>query len=152
MRSHNSCDSGWKFAYLSGRTKENYFSKTKIYFHKRTTPQLLGHIELQNMKIGEKTNLVDLPLFVWCMLTLALKFVSECSRLKSKFNHISLRWSLKKRKCVLYITILSHCFSFLVSWGRSALWGCKKWWHWYCKVAHRERSWCQQRRTGTLKG
>ena len=26
--------SGWKFAYLSG-----YFSKTKTYFHKKTTPQ-----------------------------------------------------------------------------------------------------------------
>ena len=39
------------------RSKENnHFSKTKIYFHKKTTPQLLGHIGLQNMKVGEKTN------------------------------------------------------------------------------------------------
>ena len=28
-----------------------------MYFHKKTTPQLLGHIGLQNMKVGEKTNL-----------------------------------------------------------------------------------------------
>ena len=121
MRSHNSCDSGWKFVYLSGRTKENYFSKTKIYFHKRTTPQLLGHIELQNMKIGEKTTLGDLPLFVWCMLTLALKFVSECSLFKSKFNHISLRWSLKKRKCVFiyYYTFSLFFFSSFVRALRS---------------------------------
>ena len=35
-----------------------------MYFHKKTTPQLLGHIGLQNMKVGEKTNLGDLPLLV----------------------------------------------------------------------------------------
>ena len=33
-------------------------------FHKKTTPQLLEHIGLQNMKVGVKTNLGDLPLFV----------------------------------------------------------------------------------------
>ena len=40
------------------RSNEKYhFSKTKIYFQKKkTTPQLLGHIWLQNMKVGEKTN------------------------------------------------------------------------------------------------
>ena len=27
------------------------------------------------MKVGEKTNLSDLPLFVWCILTLALKCI-----------------------------------------------------------------------------
>ena len=31
--------------------EKNHFSKTKIYFHKKTTPQLLGHIRLQNMTI-----------------------------------------------------------------------------------------------------
>ena len=53
-----------KFAYLSGRTKKIKFSKIKIIFYKKTTPQLLEHIGLQNMKVGEKTNLGDLPLFV----------------------------------------------------------------------------------------
>ena len=40
------------------RLNEKYrFSKNKIYFHKKkNTPQLLGHIVLQNMKVGEKTN------------------------------------------------------------------------------------------------
>ena len=33
-------------------------------FTQKTTPQLLEHIGLQNMKVGEKTNLGDLPLFV----------------------------------------------------------------------------------------
>ena len=37
--------------------EKNLSSKTKIYFHQKTTPQLLGHIGLQNMKVGEKTNL-----------------------------------------------------------------------------------------------
>ena len=56
MRSHNS-------GYIQGenlheRSNEKYhFSKTKKYiFTKKTTPQLLGHIGLQNMKVGEKTN------------------------------------------------------------------------------------------------
>ena len=39
------------------RLNEKYhFSKNEIYFHKKTIPQLLGHIGLQNMKVGEKTN------------------------------------------------------------------------------------------------
>ena len=58
---------------------------------------------------------------------ISLKFVAECSRLKSRFNHISLRWSLKKRKCGLYITTLFHCFSFPYFEGHSTLEGCKKW-------------------------
>ena len=56
--------------------EKTHFSETNIYFRKKTTPQLFGYIGLQNMKIGEKTNLSDLPLFVWCMLTLALKCLS----------------------------------------------------------------------------
>ena len=45
----------FKFAYLSGR-KKSHFSKTEIYFHKKTTPQLSGHVGLQNMKVGVKSN------------------------------------------------------------------------------------------------
>ena len=45
----------FKFAYLSGR-KKSYFSKTEIYFHKKTTPQLSRHAGLQNMKVGVKSN------------------------------------------------------------------------------------------------
>ena len=37
-------------------SEKSHFSKTKIYFHKKTTPQLLEHIGLQSMKVGEKTN------------------------------------------------------------------------------------------------
>ena len=36
--------------------EKNHFLKTKIYFPKKTTPQLLGQIGLQNTKVGEKTN------------------------------------------------------------------------------------------------
>ena len=50
-----------------------HIDKGVLIFGIFTTPQLFGHIGLQNMKVGEKTNLGDLPLFVWCMLTLALK-------------------------------------------------------------------------------
>ena len=43
--------------YIFERSNEkSHFSKTKIYFHKKTTPQLLEHIGLQNMKVGGKTN------------------------------------------------------------------------------------------------
>ena len=36
---------------------------------------------------------------------ISFKFVAECSRLKSRFNHISLGWSLNKEKYGLFITI-----------------------------------------------
>ena len=60
---------------------------------------------------------------------ISFKFVAECSRVKSRINDISLRWSSKKRKCGLHITILFHCFSFLYFEEHSTLWGCKKWSH-----------------------
>ena len=71
---------------------------------------------------------------------ISFNFVSEFSRLKSRFNHISLGWSLNKENCGLFITILFHCFSFLYFEGHSILLGYKKWSHFYCKVAHREQS------------
>ena len=49
--------------------EKNNFSKTKIHFHKKTTPQLSGHIGLQTMKV-----LSDLLPFVWCKLILALEY------------------------------------------------------------------------------
>ena len=61
-----------KICIFERSNEKNYFSKTKIYFYKKTTPQLLEHIGLQNIKVGGKTNSGDLPLFVWFMLTLAL--------------------------------------------------------------------------------
>ena len=36
--------------------EKSHFSKTKIYFRKKSTPQLLEHIGLQKMKVGGKTN------------------------------------------------------------------------------------------------
>ena len=36
--------------------KKNHFPKTRTYFHNETTPQLLGHIGSQNMKVGVKSN------------------------------------------------------------------------------------------------
>ena len=65
MRSNNSGNiQGENLHILAVEHKKNHSSKTKIYFHKKTTPQLSGHIRLQNMKVGEKTNLGDSPLFV----------------------------------------------------------------------------------------
>ena len=66
-----------KIEYLSGRTKENISRKLKYIFAKKTTPQLLEHIGIQNMKVGGKTNLGDLPQyfkFVRWMLTSSLKW------------------------------------------------------------------------------
>ena len=53
-----------KVAYLNGRTQKIISRKLKYIFTKKTTPQLLGHVGLQNMKVGEKKNFGDLPLFV----------------------------------------------------------------------------------------
>ena len=36
--------------------EKSHFSKTKIYFHKNSTPQLLEHIGLQNKKVGVKAS------------------------------------------------------------------------------------------------
>ena len=80
-----------KICIFERSNEKTHFSKTEIYFHKKSTPQLLGHIGLQCMKVGEKKNLGDLALFVWCMLALALKMFS--------FEQIlSLKKSQKKRK------------------------------------------------------
>ena len=55
--SHNSGDIHGENLYIwAVERKKNHFSKTKIYFPKKTTPQLLGHIGLENMKVGEKAN------------------------------------------------------------------------------------------------
>ena len=45
-----------KICIFERSNEKNYFSKTKINFHKKTTPQLLEHIGLQNIKVGVKTN------------------------------------------------------------------------------------------------
>ena len=39
-----------KFAYLSGRAKKLFLEKENI-FSQKSTPQLLGHIGLQTMKV-----------------------------------------------------------------------------------------------------
>ena len=69
MRSHNSGNIHGENLHIWAVERK----KTKINFYKKTPPQLLEHIGLQNMKVGVKTNLGDLPLFVWCLLTLSLK-------------------------------------------------------------------------------
>ena len=87
MRPHNSGNIQGENLHIWAVKRKYHFSKTKMYFHKKTTPQLLGHIGLQNMKVGEKTNLGrlatifrilgDLPQyfkFVRWMLT-SLKFL-----------------------------------------------------------------------------
>ena len=45
-----------KFCIFERSNEKNHFLKTKIYFHKKTTPQLSGHIRLQNMEVGVKSN------------------------------------------------------------------------------------------------
>ena len=58
---------------------------------------------------------------------ISFKFVAECSRLKSRFNHISLGWPLNKENCGLFITILFHWFSFLYFEVHYTACGCKIW-------------------------
>ena len=49
-----------KMCIFERSNEKNHFSKTKIYFHTKTTPQLLAHIGLQNMKVGLKSNVGQL--------------------------------------------------------------------------------------------
>ena len=45
------------------QSNEKIISRKLKYFHKKTTSQLSGQIGLQNIKVGVKANLGDLPLF-----------------------------------------------------------------------------------------
>ena len=49
-----------KICIFERSNEKSHFSKTKIYFHKKTAPQLSGHIGLQTMKVRVKTNLIVL--------------------------------------------------------------------------------------------
>ena len=112
MRSHNSGnihDENW---HIWAVERKNIFSKTKIYFHQKTTPQLLGPIGLQNMKVGEKTNFGDLPLFAWCMLTLALKVSANLVILTS--------WNDQAFLYILSSCNKSACLTILRSWTNLA--------------------------------
>ena len=65
-----------KICIFERSNEKSYFSKTKIHFYKKAIPQLLEHIELQNMKVGQKRSLDDLPQyfkFVRWMLASSLK-------------------------------------------------------------------------------
>ena len=64
MRSHNSGNIDGENLHIRAIERKNYSSKTKINFYKKSTPQRSEHIGLQNMKVGVKTELSDLPLFV----------------------------------------------------------------------------------------
>ena len=53
-----------KICILERSNEKSHFSKTKIYLHKKTAPQLSGHIGLQIMKVRMKTNLIVLASFL----------------------------------------------------------------------------------------
>ena len=53
-----------KICIFERSNEKSHFSKTKIYFHKKTAPQLSGHIGLQAIKVRVKTNLIVLASFV----------------------------------------------------------------------------------------
>ena len=58
-----------------------------MYFHKKTTPQVLGHIGLQNMKVGEKTNLGRLAtIFQICSMDVDILEVSPPTKRKQCFK------------------------------------------------------------------
>ena len=61
----------------------SHFSRTKIYFHKKATPQLLEHIGLKNMKVGVKTNFGRLAtIFQICSMMLTSSLILYlCSNL-----------------------------------------------------------------------
>ena len=65
-----------------------YFSKSKHYFKKQTTPRLLGHIKLQNIKLWAESIFKVLPRnfeFVLRLPTFALKRNRTALDIKSTF-------------------------------------------------------------------
>ena len=57
MRSQNAGNIYDENLHIWAVERKKNFLKTKIYFHKKTTPQLSGDIGLKNMKVGVKSNL-----------------------------------------------------------------------------------------------
>ena len=51
-----------KICIFERSNEKSHFSKTKIYFDKKTAPQLSGHIGLQTINVRVKTNLIVLRL------------------------------------------------------------------------------------------
>ena len=45
-----------KICIFEWSNENNYFSKSNIHFHKKATPQVLGHIGLQSTKVRVKRN------------------------------------------------------------------------------------------------
>ena len=57
MKSHNWGNIHGENLHIWAVVRKSHFSKTKIYFRKKTTPQLWEHTGLQNVKVGVKTNI-----------------------------------------------------------------------------------------------
>ena len=89
-----------KICIFERSNEKSHFSKTKIYFHKKTTPQLLEHIGLQNMKVGVKTNFGRLAkIFQICSIDADLLF-----EMVSLFLFIS--WILFVFSCTAHVESL----------------------------------------------
>ena len=56
MRSHNTGIFRVKICIFERSNEKNHFSKTNLYFHRKTTPQLLENVGLQNMEVRVKEN------------------------------------------------------------------------------------------------
>ena len=83
-----------KICIFERSNEKSHFSKTKIYFHKKTTPQLLEHIMLHNMKVGEKTNFGRrATIYQMCSMgavTSLINFLIEQKFLKSGRQYVKL--------------------------------------------------------------
>ena len=66
-----------KICIFERSNEKSHFSKTEIYFHKKTAPQLSGHIGIQTMKVRVKTNSIVLASFVSREETTVDKQLSE---------------------------------------------------------------------------
>ena len=76
-----------KICIFERSNEKNNFSKSEMYFHKKTTPKLLVHIGLQNMKVGGKAN------FEWlaavCLMNVDIsKQSGKSSRLLKSYQRI----------------------------------------------------------------
>ena len=56
MRSHNTGNIQGEICIFERSNEKNHFSKTNLYFHRKTTPQLLENVGLQNMEVRVKEN------------------------------------------------------------------------------------------------
>ena len=102
-----------KICIFERSNEKNHISKTKIYFNKKNTPQLLEHIGLQNMKVRGKTNFGQLAAV--CLMHADISSWYFCSQKRDvQWNHQREKQSYRNHINNMYSACILFFSNFLV--------------------------------------